>query len=255
MIPVVVSYSSDTPRHDAAFARELRELAEHAGAAAAEAGLEITWVNASAPQDAAPALAARAAGVIVLGGADVDPAMYGAVVDGAHVESMDAAADVFEGDLMRAAIGAGTPVLAICRGAQLLNVTLGGTLVQDLGHGMHVLPDVTMVDHAVEVRPGTRLSGIIGAGRHDIRSGHHQAVDRVGQGLVVTATAPDGCIEAVELEGDAWVVGVQWHPEDAGADPAQLRALLGDFARAATARVAPNGTGADDGAVRPTRVP
>jgi putative glutamine amidotransferase len=254
VIPVVVSYSSDTPRHDAGFARELRELADHAGAAAAEAGLELTWVNAAAPSAPAADLVARAAGVIVLGGADVDPAMYGAVADGTHVESMDAAADVFEGDLMRAAIDAGTPVFAICRGAQLLNVALGGSLVQDLGHGMHVLPDVMMVDHAVEVRPGTRLAGIIGPGRHDIRSGHHQAVDRVGQGLVVTATAPDGCVEAVELEGDAWVVGVQWHPEDVGADPAQLRALLADFARAATERGGAVHEGAVDEGVSPARL-
>ena len=235
MIPVVMSYSSATPRHDAEFAAELRELAGHAGNAAAAAGLDVTWVNAADPAGSAAELVARAAGVIVLGGADVDPSGYGAEVDGAHVASMDASADEFEGALMRAAVAAGVPLLAICRGEQLLNVVYGGTLVQDLGHGMHVQPDVMMVDHSVDVRAGTRLAGIIGAGRHDIRSGHHQAIDRVGEGLVVSATAPDGCIEAVELPGDAWVVGVQWHPEDAGADPAQLQALLADFARATRA--------------------
>lgn len=245
MIPVVMSYSSDTPRHDAEFAAELRELAGHAGGAAAAAGLDVTWVNAAAPAATPAELVARAAGVIVLGGADVDPAMYGAEVDGAHAASMDASADEFEGALMRAAIAAGVPLLAICRGEQLLNVVHGGTLVQDLGHGMHVQPDVMMVDHAVEVRAGTRLAAIIGAGRHGIRSGHHQAIDRVGDGLVVSATAPDGCIEAVELPGDSWVVGVQWHPEDIGADPAQLRALLADFARASQA----------DSAARPVETP
>lgn len=237
MIPVVMSYSSSTPRHDAEFAAELRELAGHAGAAAAEAGLAVTWVNAADPHALASDLVAAADGVIVLGGADVDPAGYGAEIDGAHAESMDAAADAFEGALMRGAIDAGKPVFAICRGAQLLNVVRGGTLVQDLGHGMHVLPDVMMVDHDVEVHTRTRLADIIGGGTHEIRSGHHQAVDRVGDGLVVSAHAPDGCVEAVELQGEAWVVGVQWHPEDAGADRAQLQALLADFARAARARM------------------
>ncbi|MFH8249685.1 gamma-glutamyl-gamma-aminobutyrate hydrolase family protein [Microbacterium sp. B2969] len=237
MIPVVVTYSSSTPRHDAQFARELRELADIAGDAAREAGLDVRWVNAAAPDASAHALVSSSRGVIVLGGADVDPAGYSAQPAGTWMDSADAAADAFEGALMRAAIDAGTPVFAICRGAQLLNVALGGTLVQDLGSGMHrdEDPDVLMLTHPVDVAAGTRLAGILGAGAHDIRSGHHQAIDRLGEGLVVSATAPDGIVEAVELAGDAWAVGVQWHPEDAGADPAALRALLDDFARAAAA--------------------
>ena len=232
--PVVISYSSETPRHDADFARELRELADGAARAAAAVGIALRWVNAAAPDAEAADLVAGAAGVIVLGGADVDPAMYGQVPEGAHVDSMDAAADAFEGSLMRCALAAGAPLLTICRGTQLLNVVLGGTLVQDLGEGLHVVRDQPMISHPVEVRAGTRLAGIIGAGAHDIRSGHHQAVDRLGEGLVVSATAADGVVEAVELPDD-WVVGVQWHPEDAGADPAPLHALLADFAAAAGA--------------------
>lgn len=231
---VVISYSSETPRHDADFAAELRELAAGAAAAAAEAGIPLRWVNAAAPDAEPAALAAEAGGVIVLGGADVDPAMYGEAPDGTHTGSMDAAADAFEGGLMRCALDAGIPLFTICRGTQLLNVVLGGSLVQDLGQGMHVIDETPMITHPVEVRAGTRLADIIGAGAHDIRSGHHQAVDRLGDGLVVSATAPDGVIEAIELPG-AWVVGVQWHPEDAGGDPGPLRALLADFARAAAA--------------------
>lgn len=230
--PVVISYSSETPRHDARFARELRGLAAGAAAAAADVGIDLRWVNAAAADAAADAVTAGAAGVIVLGGADVDPALYGQAPAGAHVRSMDAAADMFECELMRRALDAGRPLLTICRGMQLLNVVLGGTLVQDLGEGIHVRDDVPMISHPVHVHPGTRLAGIVGAGAHDIRSGHHQAVDRLGAGLAVSATAPDGVIEAVELPG-AWVVGVQWHPEDAGADPAPFRSLLADFARAA----------------------
>ncbi|HET8928164.1 MAG TPA: gamma-glutamyl-gamma-aminobutyrate hydrolase family protein [Microbacterium sp.] len=235
---VVISYSRETPRHDAEFARELRELAAGAAAAAAEVGIALRWVNAAAPDADAAALAAEASGVIVLGGADVDPAMYGEAPHGTHVGSMDAAADAFEAGLMRGALAAGAPLLTICRGMQLLNVVRGGSLVQDLGQGMHVVDDVPMIDHPVLVHAGTRLARIIGAGTRDIRSGHHQAVDRLGDGLVVSATAPDGVVEAIELP-DAWAVGVQWHPEDAGGDPAPLRALLADFARAAALVPAP----------------
>lgn len=240
MIPVVVSYSSATPRHDASFARELRALADVAAAAAHDAGLTVRWVNAAEPHDTAADLVAAAGGLIVLGGADVDPAGYGAVPAGTWMESSDAAADAFEGELMREALQRGMPLFTICRGTQLLNVVRGGTLVQDLGDGMHRDPDpaVSMVPHAVEVHAGTRLAAILGAGVHVIRSGHHQAVDRLGDGLVVSATAPDGVVEAIELPGDAWVVGVQWHPEDPGADPEALRRLLDDFTRAAAARQA-----------------
>lgn len=229
---VVVSYSSSTPRHDADFARKLSELAAVAGAAAEAAGLGLRWINAADPDAAAAELVAAASGVIVLGGADVDPRSYGAEPAGAWMNSSDAAADAFEGDLVRGALDRGIPLFTICRGTQLLNVVLGGTLVQDLGEGIHRMPVSPMVTHDVLVRGDTRLAGILGVGARAIRSGHHQAVDRLGDGLVVSAVAPDGVVEAVELPGDAWVVGVQWHPEDAAADPAALRALLGDFARA-----------------------
>lgn len=238
MIPVVLSYSSSTPRHEPAYACELRELADVAGAAAREAGLDVRWVNAADPDATPDALVSHAAGVIVLGGADVDPAAYGAPVDGAHAASMDASADAFEAALMRGAMAAGIPLLAICRGMQLLDVVCGGSLVQDLPPGMHrgPEPDGAMVTHTVEVRPGTRLAGIVGAGAHEIRSAHHQAVARLGDGLVVSATAADGVVEAVETPGAGWVIGVQWHPEDAAADPAQLRMLLADFRSAAVGR-------------------
>lgn len=235
MIPVVVSYVSDTSRHDERFTRVLRELATVAGTAAREAGLDVTWVNAAAPSASVSSLLADAAGVVVLGGADVDPAMYGQVPDGTNVDSMDAAADEFEGALMADAIARGMALFTVCRGTQLLNVVRGGTLVQDLASELHRNPVVggPMVEHDVLVHADTRLAGILGAGVHGIRSGHHQAIDRLGDGLVVSAVAPDGVIEAVELPGDAWVVGVQWHPEETSADPAALRALLADFARAA----------------------
>lgn len=233
MIPVVVSYASQTPRHDAAFAAELRALAEGAAAAIAAAGLEARWVNAAAP-DADPSdLVAGARGVIVLGGADVDPAMYGATPEGAWLDSTDAAADAFEAALVRGALDRGVPLFTICRGTQLLNVVCGGTLVQDLGDGMHREPNQDMVTHPVEIHAGTHLAEVLGGGAHEVRSGHHQAVGTLGTGLVVSAIAPDGVVEAIEGQDARWIVGVQWHPEEAESDPAQLRLLLADFASAA----------------------
>ncbi|MEV8272326.1 gamma-glutamyl-gamma-aminobutyrate hydrolase family protein [Microbacterium sp. NPDC077184] len=232
-VPILVSYSSKTPRHDAAFAEELRTLAEGAAIAIAEAGLEARWVNAAAPHADARDLAATARGVIVLGGADVDPALYGATANGTWMDSADAAADTFEADLMRAAIERDLPLFTICRGTQLLNVVCGGTLIQDLGAGIHREPNQDMVTHPVDIHVGTRLAAVLGSGIRDVRSGHHQAVDALGVGLIVSATAPDGVVEAIESADDRWILGVQWHPEDAGSDPVQLRLLLADFAAAA----------------------
>lgn len=239
LIPVVVSYASDTPRHDAAFTEELRELAENAAVFIRDAGLDARWVNAAAPDADARDLVSHAAGVVVLGGADVDPAMYGAAPDGTWMDSSDAAADAFEAALMREALERGIPLFTICRGTQLLNVVRGGTLVQDLGAGIHREPNQDMVTHPVAVHPDTRLAGVLGAGAHDVRSGHHQAVERLGEGLVVGAVAPDGVVEAIELPDAGWVIGVQWHPEDVVSEPSQLRLLLADFAAAARSAAAP----------------
>ncbi|MDZ8160750.1 gamma-glutamyl-gamma-aminobutyrate hydrolase family protein [Microbacterium aquimaris] len=233
MIPVVVSYASETARHDAAFADELRALAQGAARAISATGLDARWVNAAAPDADADDLVAAARGVIVLGGADVDPALYGAHPDGAWMDSADAAADAFEAALIGGALERGVPLLTICRGTQLLNVVCGGTLIQDLGDGMHREPNQDMVTHPVEIHAGTHLAEVLGAGAHDVRSGHHQAVGTLGTGLVVSAIAPDGVVEAIEGQDARWIVGVQWHPEEAESDPAQLQLLLADFASAA----------------------
>jgi putative glutamine amidotransferase len=176
---------------------------------------------------------ARVDALLLTGGADVDPARYG---QPRHPETygVSAVRDGFEEALVRAAIERRMPVLAICRGIQVLNVALGGTLVQHL-------PDVTPqphrpgTPHPVTVVPGSRLHAALGVDRADGLSSHHQAVDRLGAGLVVTARADDGTVEAVELTGDAWVVAVQWHPEDTAAgDPAQQRVFDAFVEQAAT---------------------
>ena len=131
---------------------------------------------------------------------------YGAAEIDDRVTGVDADHDDLDLACARAAIDLGRPLLAICRGHQVLNVALGGSLLQHID-------DHRFVHHDVELEPGCRAALAIGHTRPVGHSVHHQAIDRVGDGLVVTGRAADGTIEAVELPG-AWVVGVQWHPED-----------------------------------------
>jgi putative glutamine amidotransferase len=158
-------------------------------------------------------------GLLLAGGADLDPASYG---EAAHAETRDAAPerDAFEIALTRAAIERDVPVLGICRGMQLINVALGGTLIQHLpehlGHQEHrrVSGSFDGSDHDVDVLDDTLAMRVIGGSRHATKSHHHQGVDRLGDGLSVSARSPfDGLIEAIELPDRAFVLGVQWHPE------------------------------------------
>ncbi|MFM7534845.1 MAG: gamma-glutamyl-gamma-aminobutyrate hydrolase family protein [Acidimicrobiales bacterium] len=166
----------------------------------------------------------RIDGVLLHGGGDVEPARYGASEVHPTVGGVDPVHDAVELAGVRAAIGRGIPVLAICRGHQVLNVALGGTLHQDLGAQGPAHRDCL---HEVTVVPGTRLAGALGVGVAVGHSWHHQAIDRLGDGLVVSARAPDGTVEAVELPG-SWVLGVQWHPEDTAAtDPVNQRLFDG----------------------------
>jgi putative glutamine amidotransferase len=168
--------------------------------------------------------------LVLAGGADVDPASYGAEPD-PRTSAPQPARDAWEAALVRAAIARRVPVLAVCRGVQLLNTALGGTLLQ------HV-PDVTATDHGetpggyarvdVQVEPGSRVGRLLGpaGARLRVHCAHHQALDRLGDGLVVAARATDGIVEAVELPGEGFVVGVQWHPEQDAADRRLFRALV-----------------------------
>jgi gamma-glutamyl-gamma-aminobutyrate hydrolase PuuD len=166
-------------------------------------------------------------GIVFSGGADVDPARYGA---GAHPETdtPQAQRDAAELALLTAALEQDVPVLAICRGFQLLNVARGGDLVQHLpdevGTDEHKEVPGTFSEHPVEVKDGTRLASLIGA-RSDVTSHHHQAVGRIGDGLVATAWAGDGTLEGLEDPSRRFAVGVQWHPE-AGEDQALFEGLV-----------------------------
>lgn len=163
-------------------------------------------------------------GLLLTGGGDVDPVFYG---EDRHPSVQDAepGRDEFEVDLARRALESDLPVLAICRGAQVLNVAAGGSLLQDIpsvvGDAIRhtVGTPKNAVAHPVSVVPGSRLEQALGTAVDTahicrVNSRHHQAVARLGAGLVASAVAPDGVIEAIEKPEAAFCVGVQWHPEN-----------------------------------------
>ena len=203
--------------------------------AATQAGMLLVTL----PDDARPGALESFDGVLLLGGGDVDPKLYGDDADPETYE-VDAARDDMEIDLVKEADRAGVPTLAICRGAQVVNVAFGGTLHQHLpgldGLIPHGIPrGGEPATHDVTVAPGSRLAAACGSETLSCESHHHQGIDRVGEGLIPVAWSEDGLVEAVERPG-GWMVAVQWHPEDtAGEDPAQ-QALFDAFAREAGAR-------------------
>ena len=154
-------------------------------------------------------------GLIVTGGRDVDPAAYG---HQPHPATDEPARDrdAWEFALVDAALRRRMPILGICRGAQVLNVALGGTLHQHLpdviGHTRHQAGDAVFTTSTVDTVPGSRLAGLIGEAAH-AQCYHHQGIAQLGEGLVVSATS-DGVIEAVEKPGEHFVLAVQWHPEE-----------------------------------------
>lgn len=169
--------------------------------------------------------------LLVPGGADIDPARYGQPRHPATSTADFAAQDQFEAGMMAAALAQRLPVLAICRGFQLLNIERGGTLAQDLPAES---PHRNSV-HDVALAPDSCLAAAMGVSELPVSSYHHQAIDRVGAGLRVVGTAPDGTVEALEDEDPAiQLLAVQWHPEDSGSDPRQ-RALFDWLIAAAAA--------------------
>ena len=170
----------------------------------------------------------RLDGVCLSGGPDLDPEAYGARERHAELGPTEPSLDDFELALARAAIERGIPLLGICRGAQALNVALGGTLHQHLPGHRQAEPG-TDTTHEVEVLPGTRLAAVVGGGTLAVNSFHHQAVDRLGRGLRVAARAADGTVEAIE--GPGFAIGVQWHAETL-ADGRLFEALVGASAPA-----------------------
>jgi putative glutamine amidotransferase len=202
------------------------------------AGLIPLIVPPLSSPDAASAVLDSVAGLVLTGGEDVDPARYG---EKRHekVRSINAARDATEAALIKEARERGTPILAICRGIQILNVALGGTLVQDIpsqcetdiAHDEESARDSRT--HEISVEPRSLIARAIGTEHCTVNSFHHQSVKRVADGMRVTARSPDGIIEGIEsTDEDWWVMAVQWHPEEMtdSAEPWD-RGLFKAFAR------------------------
>jgi len=164
--------------------------------------------------------------VVLAGGPDVDPALYGGARH-PKLTALDPERDATEIALLRGVLARATPALCICRGMQVLNVALGGTLIEhvpdEVGEQVpHRREDY--VPHAVELERGSKLAAVLGTTACSPASSHHQALRRVAAQLAVVARAPDGIVEGVELRSHPWLLGVQWHPEHtAASDPTQQR--------------------------------
>jgi putative glutamine amidotransferase len=168
------------------------------------------------PPGGIPRLIDRLDGVLFTGGDDVDPALYGAARH-ERTDQPDATRDRFELALARAVVDAGLPFLAICRGLHVLNVARGGTLIQHLpdavGHHGHAPDRARLSLHNVRIDPDSKLGTLLGK-QARVPGSHHQAVDRLGDGLVAVAWADDQVVEAAELRGNPFGIGVQWRPEE-----------------------------------------
>ncbi|MGE5594013.1 MAG: gamma-glutamyl-gamma-aminobutyrate hydrolase family protein [Betaproteobacteria bacterium] len=182
-----------------------------------KAGSEVVILPAG-DGESALRLAESLGGVVLSGGADLDPRHFG---EEPHpsLGHIDPERDEFELALVKAAVQAGTPILAICRGIQVLNVAMGGTLYQDIPSQVNGAikhrQDAPRyyASHQVIVERHSKLAGMVGAGEVLVNSFHHQAVRQVAPGFVVSARSSDGVIEGIESVHDLFVVGVQWHPE------------------------------------------
>ena len=171
-------------------------------------------------------------GLVLSGGADLDPASYGAEPHG-ETDGVRPERDGAELALLEAALARDLPVLAVCRGSQILNVARGGDLVQHLpevvGHEGHKDTPGVFSDHDVEVVSGTKLHDVVG-GRAPVKSHHHQGYGSLGKGLRESARAEDGTVEAIEDPSRRFALGVLWHPEE-GEDAALFEALVAEARR------------------------
>ncbi|MEV6380214.1 gamma-glutamyl-gamma-aminobutyrate hydrolase family protein [Streptomyces sp. NPDC051773] len=225
------------PARFAATTSALRYAAEVNARALVEAvwraGGEPASIHPTADGDVAERLA-RFDGVLLPGGGDLAPHRYGATDTHASVYDVDDVQDTFDLHAARAALETGIPLLAICRGLQVVNVALGGTLEQDMGGPDH---EHRHLVHPVALRRGTLLEQAAGAQKAEVSCYHHQRVDRLGEGLEVTARAADGTVEGLELPGSSgWFTAVQWHPEDTAEEDPVQQALFDALVRAAGAR-------------------
>jgi putative glutamine amidotransferase len=164
----------------------------------------ITWAGTGEPGEFLDVADA----VLLLGGGDVDPARFGSAARG---DAVDPERDEFELEIVRSCQAAGVPLLGMCRGAQSMNVALGGTLRRIADHRQETA--LSSPSHAIALQNGSRLAGLLGGPDLQVNSFHRWAVDRPAEGTRVTATSPDGAIEGIESDTGWWAAGIQWHAE------------------------------------------
>lgn len=235
----VVALTATTKMIDGLPRVRLNEAYVHAVRAAGLVPLVVPPIE----PDAADSIMGAVRGLVLTGGEDVDPALYHAE-RGPRTQPPHDLRDRCEIALLRRAHELRMPTLAICRGIQVANVALGGTLVQDIatecaGALRHDRADErAMRVHEVVVERDSRLADAVGGTRIEVNSSHHQALGRIADGLRVTARAPDRIVEGAEWTGDDWwMLGVQWHPEELVRDAAEWdRGLFKAFAREVGAR-------------------
>lgn len=217
---------------------DLQTLSAYYTDSVSNAGMTPVLFPSSLEPDDAPLLVEMVDGVLLSGGDDIDPAIY-------HEENTDshkvsAIADRFEIAVVEAARNQGKPALVICRGLQLLNVALGGSLNQEVTSegGVHELisrdhEEMNARRHVVTFEPGSIMARVYGSTEAKVNTLHHQGVARLAEGLIVEGRTDDGLIEAARFSGGWWAVGVQWHPERLDGDHQEIFA---EFRRAITDR-------------------
>jgi putative glutamine amidotransferase len=209
----------------------LQTLSTYYTDSVSSAGMTPILFPAGLDPSEAPRLVALVDGVLISGGDDVDPSGYGA--ENTASTKTDPEVDRFEVALLEAARESAKPVLAICRGLQVLNVALGGSLHQEVTSqdGIHELIGDDHVEmntrrHVVTFEPGSILASVYGTSEAKVNTLHHQAVDRLADGLILEGRTDDGLIEAARWDGDWWVVAVQWHPERLDGDHQRIFAAF-----------------------------
>lgn len=193
-------------------------------------GIPLMLPPIPALADDIPSLLRRVDAVVLHGGGDVDPRRYGQEASEESLYGIVPEHDLMELAMITAAIEADKPVLAICRGMQVLNVALGGTLVQDIGTEDHWRKYTSN-----DLDAGSRIAKAMGTETPErCHCVHHQALDRLGEGLRVVGRHQDGIVHAVELDAARWIVGLQWHPEDSADSDPQQQGLFDELVRQAS---------------------